>query len=58
MVMQVQAKFTKADFSSACGGGGCVNFMIPRKRLANVREINTLIAFDVDKALKLKNNSK
>ena len=56
--MQVQAKFTKADFSSACGGGGCVNFMIPRKRLANVREINTLIAFDVDKALKLKNNSK
>ena len=51
-LMQVQAKFMKLTWSSACRGGGRGNFTSTKKLLAEVKEMNNLFASAVAKGKK------
>ena len=56
--MQLQAKYMKATWLSAHGGGFRGNTTVAKKWLADGKQMNTLIVFYVAKALKLRKNAK
>ena len=58
-VMQIQAKSTKRTWSSNCGGGNKSKLLGAKKRLYNVKYLNTLVASNLANAMKMtKNNPK
>ena len=53
--MHAQAKYMKANWLSIYGGEGRVKFMIAKKRLDNVKDLNTLIASGMENVIKINN---
>ena len=51
--MQAQAKFMKATWTSAHGGGVCIKFTFSEKILDYCKYMNILVASGVAKALKM-----
>ena len=54
----MQAKSIKATWSSAYGGGGCVESVGTKKCLAEGEDLNTIIDLAMTKAMKLTKRSK
>ena len=57
-VMQIQTKFMKKNWLSACGGGDRVRFTSANKRSYDGEDLNTLVISALSKALKIKKGIK
>ena len=54
----MQGKYMKSNWSYDCGRGGRVKFMSAKRRSADGKELNTLVASAMAKATKMNNKSK